>query len=171
MLVIAALAAWLRLRRIDLVEFKVDEAIAIDMARGVLHGDFPTAGLTSSTGARNPPLLIYLTAIPLAVRDDPLAATAFVALLAVAAVTLTYFVLRPRFGSLVALGAAALFATAPWAVLFGRKVWGQNVLPVVSVGLLWSLFAVLEHRRSRAVAFVRSRSASPSSSTSRRSLS
>jgi hypothetical protein len=151
---IAALAAWLRLRQLDLVEFKRDEAIAIDMARGVLAGHFPTAGLTSSTGALNPPLLIYLTAIPLAVRDDPLAATAFVALLAVAAVTLTYFVLRPRFGSLVALGAAALFATAPWAVLFGRKVWGQNVLPIVSVGLLWSLFAVLERRRSRAVAFV-----------------
>jgi hypothetical protein len=151
---IAALAAWLRLRQLDLVEFKVDEAIAIDMARGVLHGDFPTAGLTSSTGARNPPLLIYLTAIPLAVRDDPLAATAFVGLLAVAAVALTYFVLRPRFGPLVALGAAALFATAPWAVLFGRKVWGQNVLPIVSVGLLWSLFVVLERRRSRAVAFV-----------------
>jgi 4-amino-4-deoxy-L-arabinose transferase-like glycosyltransferase len=151
---IAALAAWLRLRRLDLVEFKVDEAIAIDMARGVLHGDLPTAGLTSSTGARNPPLLIYLTAIPLAVRDDPLAATAFVALLAVVAVTLTYFVLRPRFGALVALSAAALFATAPWAVLFGRKVWGQNVLPVVSVALLWSLFAVIERRRTRSVAFV-----------------
>jgi 4-amino-4-deoxy-L-arabinose transferase-like glycosyltransferase len=154
LLAIAALAAWLRLRRLDLVEFKVDEAIAIDMARGVLNGDFPTAGLTSSTGARNPPLLIYLTAIPLAVRDDPLAATAFVGLLAVVAVVLTYFVLRPRFGSLVALGAAALFATAPWAVLFGRKVWGQNVLPIVSVGLLWSLFAVLERQRTRAIAFV-----------------
>jgi hypothetical protein len=151
---IAVLAAWLRLRRLDLVEFKVDEAIAIDMARGILRGDIPSAGLTSSTGARNPPLLVYLTAIPLAVRDDPLAATAFVAVLAVAAVTLTYVVLRPRFGSLVALGAAAFFATAPWAVLFGRKVWGQNVLPVVSVGLLWSMFAVLERRRSRAVAFV-----------------
>ena len=154
MLGIAALAAWLRLRQLDLVEFKRDEAIAIDLARGVLDGHFPTAGLTSSTGALNPPLLIYLTAIPLAVRDDPLAATAFVALLAVAAVTLTYFVLRPRFGSLVALSAAALFATAPWAVLFGRKVWGQNVLPIVSVGLLWSLFAILERRRSRAAAFV-----------------
>jgi hypothetical protein len=151
---IAALAAWLRLRRLDLVEFKVDEAIAIDMARGVLDGHFPTAGLTSSTGARNPPLLIYLMAIPLAVRDDPVAATAFVALLAVAAVTLTYVVLRPRFGPLTALGAAAFFAAAPWAVLFGRKVWGQNVLPVVSVGLLWSLFVVLERERSRAVAFV-----------------
>jgi hypothetical protein len=88
------------------------------------------------------------------VRDDPLAATAFVGLLAVAAVALTYFVLRPRFGPLVALGAAALFATAPWAVLFGRKVWGQNVLPIVSVGLLWSLFVVLEQRRARAVAMV-----------------
>jgi 4-amino-4-deoxy-L-arabinose transferase-like glycosyltransferase len=153
-LVIAALAAWLRLRRLDLVEFKIDEAIAIDMARGVLRGEFPSTGLTSSTGAQNPPLLIYLTAIPLAVRDDPLAATAFIGLLAVAAVALTYFVLRPRFGSLVALSAAALFATAPWAVLFGRKVWGQNVLPVVAVGLLWSLFAVLERRHSRAVAFV-----------------
>jgi 4-amino-4-deoxy-L-arabinose transferase-like glycosyltransferase len=151
---IAVLAAWLRLRRLDLVEFKVDEAIAIDMARGVLDGHFPTAGLTSSTGALNPPLLIYLMAIPLAVRDDPIAATAFVALLAVAAVTLTYFALRPRFGLLVALGAAAFFAAAPWAVLFGRKVWGQNVLPVVSVGLLWSLFAVLERERTRAVAFV-----------------
>jgi hypothetical protein len=151
---IAVLAAWLRLRRLELVEFKVDEAIAIDMARGVLRGDFPTAGLTSSTGARNPPLLIYLTAVPLAVRDDPLAATAFVGVLAVVAVALTYFALRPRFGSLVALGAAALFATAPWAVLFGRKVWGQNVLPIVAVGLVWSLFAVLERRRSRAVAFV-----------------
>jgi hypothetical protein len=52
------------------------------------------------------------------------------------------------------LSAAALFATAPWAVLFGRKVWGQNVLPIVAVGLLWSLFAVLERRHSRAVAFV-----------------
>jgi 4-amino-4-deoxy-L-arabinose transferase-like glycosyltransferase len=124
------------------------------MARGVLRGDFPSTGLTSSTGAQNPPLLIYLTAIPLALRDDPLAATAFVGLLAVAAVALTYFVLRPRFGPLVALSAAAVFAAAPWAVLFGRKVWGQNVLPIVAVGLLWSLFAVLERRHSRAVAFV-----------------
>jgi Dolichyl-phosphate-mannose-protein mannosyltransferase len=151
---IVALAGWLRLRDLDLIEFKADEAIAVDLARQVLHGELPTAGLTSSTGARNPPLLLYLAAIPLAVRDDPLAATAFVGLLAVVAVTLTYFVLRPRFGALVALGTAALFATAPWAVLYGRKLWGQSVLPVVSVGLLWSLFAVLERGRTRAVAFV-----------------
>ena len=151
---IGALAGWLRLRDLALVEFKADEAIAVHLARHVLDGDLATVGLTSSIGARNPPLFVYLTAIPLAVRDDALAATAFVGVLAVAAVVLTYFVLRPRYGALVALGAAALFATAPWAVLYGRKLWGQSMLPVVAVALLWSMFAVLERPRSRAVVFV-----------------
>ena len=154
LLAIAALAGWLRLRHLDLVEFKLDEAVAVDLARRVLDGDFPTVGLRSSVGAYNPPLFVYLTAIPLAVWDDPLAATAFVGVLAVAAVTLAYFALRPRFGALVALGASAIFATAPWAVLYGRKLWGQSVLPIVTVLLLWSLFAVLERSRSRAVVFV-----------------
>lgn len=151
---IGVLAGWLRLRDLDLVEFKLDEAIAVDRAQRVLAGDFPAVGLRSSIGAYNPALFVYLIAIPLAVRDDPLAATAFVGVLAIGAVILTYFVLRPRFGAFVALGAAALFATAPWAVLYGRKLWGQSVLPVVAVLLLWSMFAVLERPRSRAVVFI-----------------
>jgi 4-amino-4-deoxy-L-arabinose transferase-like glycosyltransferase len=108
----------------------------------------------SSIGALNPPFFVYLTAIPLAVRDDPLAATAFIGVLAVVAVALTYAVLRPRFGALAALTAAGLFATAPWAVLYGRKIWAQDALPVFTVTLLWSLFLVLERPRSRAVVAV-----------------
>jgi 4-amino-4-deoxy-L-arabinose transferase-like glycosyltransferase len=151
---ILGLAAWLRLRKLDLVEFKLDEANAVDLARQVLDGDFLTVGLVSSVGALNPPFFIYLTAIPLAFRDDPLAATGFIGALAVVAVGLTYWVLRPRFGALVALVAAALFATGPWAVLYGRKIWAQDALPVFTISLLWSLFCVLERRRSRAVAAV-----------------
>jgi Dolichyl-phosphate-mannose-protein mannosyltransferase len=151
---IGALAAWLRLRHLDLIEFKLDEATAVNLARRLLDGDFLTVGLRSSVGAHNPPLFVYLTAMPLALWDDPRAASAFVGVLAVAAVILTYFVLRPRFGALVALGAAALFATAPWAVLYGRKLWGQSVLPVVTTAFLWSMFAVLERPRSRAVALI-----------------
>ena len=154
LVVILGLAAWLRLRELDLMEFKLDEAVAVDLARRVLDGELPTVGLTSSVGARNPPLFVYLTAIPLAVRDDPLAATAFVGVLAVVAVALTYVVLRPRFGKLAALVAAALFATAPWAVLYGRKIWAQDLLPVFATLLLWSLFVVLERPRTRAVALV-----------------
>ena len=151
---ILVLAAFLRLHALDLVEFKLDEATAVDRARRLLDGDWPTVGLTSSIGALDPPFFIYLIAIPLAVHDDPLAATAFIGVLAVAAVALTYFVLRPRFGSFAALSAAAFFATAPWAVLYGRKIWAQDALPIVDVSLLWSLFIVLERRRSRAVLLV-----------------
>ena len=151
---VLGIAAWLRLRHLDLVEFKGDEATAVDLARRLLDGHLPSVGLTSSVGALNPPLFIYLTAVPLAISDDPLAATAFVGVLAVIAVGLTYVVLRPRFGALAALAASALFATAPWAVVYSRKIWAQDMLPIFTVSLLWALFLVLERRRTRAVLLV-----------------
>jgi Dolichyl-phosphate-mannose-protein mannosyltransferase len=154
LLAVVLLAGWLRLRHLDLVEFKFDESSAVDLARRLLDGTLPTVGLTSSVGALNPPLFIYLTAIPLAVRDDPLAATAFVGVLAVVAVGLTYVVLRARFGALAALTAAVLFATSPWAVLYGRKIWAQDLLPVFTVSLFWSLLVVLERPRTRVVLLV-----------------
>jgi hypothetical protein len=151
---LVGLAAFLRLSSLDLAEFKLDEATAVELARHVLHGTLPTTGLVSSVGALNPPLFIYLMAIPLGIVDDPLAATAFVAVLAVAATALTFVVLRTRFGSLAALAATALFATAPWAVLYGRKIWAQDLLPIVCIALLWSLFVVLEQTRTRTALLV-----------------
>ncbi len=151
---IVVVAAWLRLRQLGLMEFKADEALAVRIGRDIVHGDFRTVGLTSSAGAKNPPLFVYLAALPLLVWDDPRSPTAFVAVSAVVAVALLYFVLRRRFGGLAALTAAALLATAPWAVLYGRKLWAQDFLPVVTVGLLWSLFVQLERSRSRWVLLV-----------------
>jgi dolichyl-phosphate-mannose-protein mannosyltransferase len=151
---IVALAGWLRLRDLGLMEFKGDEMTAVGLARRLLDGHLPTVGLESSVGALNPPFFVYAMALPLSVRDDPLAATAFIGACAAVAVGLTYLVLRPRFGALAALGAAALFATGPWAVLYGRKIWAQDVLPIFTVGLLWSLFVVLERRRTRLVLLV-----------------
>ena len=151
---IVALAGWLRLHDLGLAEFKGDEMTAVDLAGRVLDGHLQTVGLESSVGAANGPLFVYVVALPLAVSDDPLVATGFVAVLATAAVALTYVVLRPRFGALAALAATALFATGPWAVLYGRKIWSLDILPLFTVLLLWSLFAVLERRRAVAVAFV-----------------
>jgi hypothetical protein len=148
---ILALASWLRFRHLELMEFKLDEANAVRIARNVLHGHLTTVGLTSSVGAKNPPLFVYLTAIPLAVWNDPMAATAFVGVIAVIAVALAYVVLRPRFDAVTALGTAVLLAAAPWAVLYGRKLWAQDLLPIVTVSLLWAIFVVLERERTRAV--------------------
>lgn len=154
MLAVLGVAAWLRLRDLGLAEFKVDEATATYLARRLLDGHFPTVGLTASIGARNPPFFIYLMAVPLGVRDDPLVATAFVGLLAAGAIAITYVVLRRRFGSIAAFATVAFFATAPWAVVYSRKIWQQDVLPLVSVLLLLVLFVVLERRRTRGVLFV-----------------
>lgn len=151
---IVALAAWLRLRNLGLAEFKSDEALAVRIGRDIIHGEVRTVGLTSSAGASNPPLFVYLTALPLAVWNNPLFATAFVGVLMVIAVALTYFLLRNRFGCLVALVAAGLLATAPWAVLYGRHLWQPDVLPIVTASLLWTLFATIERERSRAVLLV-----------------
>ena len=81
-------------------------------------------------------------------------ANASVALLSVVAIALTYVVIRPRFGGAVALITTALFATAPWAVFYGRYLWQQNYLPLVTVSLLWSLFVVLERDRTRVALLV-----------------
>jgi hypothetical protein len=151
---IVALGAWLRLRGLDLMEFKDDEAMSVDLARRLLDGSFPSGGLTSSTGALNPPLFVYLTAIPLGLSDDPIAAAVFVAVLATVAIALTYVVVRTRLGFLAAAAAAGLFATAPWAVLYGRKIWPQDLLPVFETALLLVFWLILERPRSRAAFFV-----------------
>lgn len=152
---IALIAAWLRLSHLDLIEFKADEATAIELTVPLVEGQaLPQAGLVSSVGMRNPPMMMYLLAAPLLIDADPLLATAFVGILSTLAIIATYVVMRSRFGAFVALSSSALFATAPWAVLFGRKIWAQDFLPLFSVALLHCLFAILERPKTRLVLFV-----------------
>jgi hypothetical protein len=151
---ILVLAGWLRLRHLGLAEYGDDEAIALRIAHDILKGDIRTVGLASSSGAANPPLYVYMAAVIVAIRDSVALASATVAVASLAAIGLTYVLAERRFGRIVALTAAALFATAPWAVLFGRHFWQQDYLPLVTVGLLWSLLVVLERSNTRCVALV-----------------
>lgn len=151
---IVALAAWLRLRHLGIVQFEDDQAIALRIAHDILHGDVRTVGLASSSGAANPPLYVYIVAVVVAIHDGPIFATVTTAVLSVVAIALAYVVIRNRFGSVVALVTAALFATAPWAVLYGRLLWQQDYLPLATVALLWSLFVVLERDRTRVALLV-----------------
>ena len=151
---LVGLAAWLRLRHLGLAQFNDDQAVALRIAHDILHGDIRTVGLTSSSGAANPPLYVYLVAAVTGIHHGLIFATVSVAILSILAVALTCVIVRPRFGGAVALVATALFATAPWAVLYGRHLWQQDYLPLVTVALLWSLFVVLERDRTRAALLV-----------------
>src|SRR6266436_493205 len=100
---IVVLATWLRLRHLGLATFHDDQAIALRIAHDILHGDIRTVGLTSSSGASNPPLYVYIVAVFVAIHDGALFATGSVGVLSVVAIALAYIVVRPRFGGAVAL--------------------------------------------------------------------
>ncbi len=136
------LAAALRLGAPGVVEFKRDEAnlsyLSLDMARG---RSFPLLGIDSSVGVRNAPASVYLMAIPYLVTSNPVVATQFVGLLNVIAVGLTFALARRYYGPIAATVAGLLYAVSPWAVIFSRKIWAQDMLPLfvlltVGTGLL-----------------------------------
>jgi 4-amino-4-deoxy-L-arabinose transferase-like glycosyltransferase len=149
LLLILGLAAVLRLGWPGLTEFKADEArllaLALDMAE---LKSFPLRGLGSSVGVPNFPVSVWLFALPLFVSKHPYAATLFVAVLNTAAVYLCYRLTRRYWGEPAALTAALLFAASPWAVIYSRKIWAQDLLPLFVLGYVGSaLAAFVDGRR------------------------
>ena len=60
-----AVAAYTRLTYLDMVEFKGDEAAVSQLSMWLAEGvHFPLVGIVSSVGVTNPPVFIYLMAIP-----------------------------------------------------------------------------------------------------------
>ncbi|NWF68743.1 MAG: glycosyltransferase family 39 protein [Chloroflexi bacterium] len=141
-LVVAAillLAAALRLGAPGVIEFKRDEAalsqLALDMARGRV---FPLLGISSSVGIPNAPFNVYILALPYAFSSDPTVATQFIGLLNSAVVGLTYALARRYYGVPAALVAAMALTVSPWAVLYSRKIWAQDLLPFFTLLTLGS---------------------------------
>ncbi len=146
---IVLLAACLRLSRLDLVEFKLDEAKHCKLALDLLQGHLPMVGSISSLGMAKPPLMTYLMAIPLSISKDPVLATGFVALLNVGAVIGCYLLAKRYFGERVGLISSLLFAVSPWAVIYSRKIFTADLLPPFTVLFFWALFAAIVRRRYR----------------------
>lgn len=132
---ILLLAGTLRLGAPGVTEFKRDEAnlsrLALDLAQGA---DFPLLGISSSVGIPNPPISVYLFALPYALDATPILATLFVGALGTLAVALTWLLVRRTFGPRAALIAALLYAASPWAAIFARKIWAQDLLSPFIVG-------------------------------------
>jgi len=139
-------AAWLRLSRLDLMEFKLDEALSVMMVMDALDGKgIPTHGIASSVGVYNPPIFIYLLLAPGLFSSDPIWLTQFIALLNVAAIFLCYWFGRKIWNDRIGLIAAVLFATSPWAVIYSRKIWAPDVMPIFSLLVLGGLHQLCAH--------------------------
>lgn len=143
------LAAVLRLGAPGVVEFKRDEAtlsrLALDLAKGE---HFPWLGIGSSVGFPNSPINVYIFAIPFLVSDNPLIATLFVGFLNILAVALLWKLTRRYFGPWAALVAGLVYAVSPWAAIYSRKIWAQDILPpFVIVTVFLALLGYMEGKR------------------------
>ena len=149
LLLVLAAAVFVRLYRLDAVEFFHDEAMVSMMAQEMADGQtFPLQGILSSVGIPNPPSSIYVMAVPFALTSDPVVATGFVALLNVLGVGLLWGIARKEFGFIAALVAGLVFAFNPWAILYSRKIWAQDyVNPFLLLALTAALWGYRDGKR------------------------
>lgn len=128
------LAIALRMGAPEVVEFKQDEANLSQMARDMAQGKYlPTRAIDSSIGIPQPPTPVYFLAVPYWLTSDPVFATQFTAFSNVLAVLFVYLITRRYFGVPAALMAAVLFAAAPWAVVYSRKLWPPDQLAFLTL--------------------------------------
>jgi hypothetical protein len=149
---ILAVGAWLRFSHLSLLEFQGDEAFAANLAlKCVREGTLPSAGLMSSVGVTNPPLFIYLLIPMFAINANPVFASCCIAALSLAAVAVCWWIGRKYYGPLAGLTAAAFFAVSPWAVIYSRKIWAQDFVPVFATASIWAVHALVLDKRPKAV--------------------
>lgn len=151
-LLILTLAALLRLGWPGVNSFAFDEArlslIALDMARG---GEFARLGMPSSVGVPNLPAAAWIFSLPYLASPDPLVATQFSGILSVLAVLGTGLLARRVWGSWAGIAAALYLAASPYAVLYSRSIWAQNLLPLLGLAWGWSAYCGAARRKRWAV--------------------
>ncbi|MDX1416531.1 MAG: hypothetical protein R3293_20185 [Candidatus Promineifilaceae bacterium] len=135
------IAGGLRMAAPGLTEFKADEARLMALALDMAEGQLALRGIDSSVGFPNFPASVWIYSIPLIFWPHPYAATIFTGLLNTAAVAGSYWLIRRYWGITAALAATLMLAVSPWAVIFSRKIWAQNLLPLFVLG--WAAAAML----------------------------
>jgi hypothetical protein len=137
---IVVLTLFLRLWRLDLVQFKDDQATLLRLAEDIVRlGRLPLAGMTSSIGIPLAPTFEYMLAPIVAINRDPRVATGVIGLANAAAVAGTLALGWRWFSPLAGLVAGLVYATNPWAVFYARKIWSNDVLPPIAVLLMFCL--------------------------------
>ncbi|MCL5961940.1 MAG: glycosyltransferase family 39 protein [Chloroflexi bacterium] len=135
-----------------MAEFGWDQARTLNLAIGFLQsGQMPLRGIPTSSGIDNSPLLIYLMALPMALWRDAAFASGMVAMLNVLALFLTYRFTSRYFGKWAGIVVALLYSASVWAVIYSRKIWGQELQPPLTVLFIWMLAEWLTEGRRRSL--------------------
>lgn len=146
---VITVAGMMRLARPGVVEFKHDEAYLSLLALDALAARvFPLLGMPSSVGIPNAPASVWLMMLPYAVTHNPLIATGFVMLLNTIGVGLLFVLAWRLFNAQTAFVAGLLYAVNPYAVLYSRKIWAQDMhTPFLLLALWFGVLGFIDGRR------------------------
>jgi hypothetical protein len=138
----------MRFMHLDAIEFKADEFKAVKMAFDNIHHHLALSGLRASNGLYNPPFFIYLMSLPVSVTHSPEIITGFVVFLNIVGLGLWFLLLRRLFSEENALFMIVLFASAPWALVYSRKIWAQDCLVPFMAGIFWLMTDLKDRYKS-----------------------
>lgn len=135
------------------MEWKGDEQWMFARAIAAAHdGVLPWLGMNSGAHILNPGFSIWPFALFARLTDDPVAMVQWVQWSNVIALWAFFWLFVravPVEARSVWLWGLALFAVSPFAVMYSRKLWAQDLLPIFGVAVLWGHF----YRRKRLGAF------------------
>ncbi len=152
--IIVIVAGLLRLYMLNTTEFDDDQAAIYSMARNAAtHGYLVATSNVASVHIYNPPATIYFYMLAAAFSSNPMWGAVVNGLLMTISVLLTYIFVRRAYGRFTGTIAALLYATASLAVSYSRYMWNQNLLPIVVVLFMITLFWGVVDRRKGWVAF------------------
>ena len=148
---ILLLGAFLRLFYLQYGQYgSDDERLWAEALRSIAGLGLPTSGIRSSIGANNGPFQVYLVMPAAALFGSaPLAGSVVVALANAAAVWFFYRFVAEFFGQRAGLIGALLFALDSWAVIYARRMQGQDMLVPFQVLFFWSAARWLAHGKGR----------------------
>lgn len=148
-IIIIFFAVFFRLFYLDLVEFKYDEALQTFQTYLFFKQPFlPQIGMIASTGVHNFPLFNYLLIIIGLFSQNPEYLSFVIAFLNVCAVILFYFLTRKIYGSTVAFISALSLSISPWAIIFSRKIWAQDLILIFAVPFFYFLQKIIISKKS-----------------------
>lgn len=146
-----ALALFMRLVRIDLAQFDIDQVKLLDPAVRFIQTGHPplVGGATFSVGINIPPLITYLLALPLVFTHSALWLTAIQAAVDAFGAVFVYAAVRQFATPFAAFAAGAFYAVLPDAILNSRAITNGGAAPFLCAICLWGLVGFLKCGNAR----------------------
>jgi len=128
-----------------------DMARDIEISKNIINGKFMIQGIAGGIyeGGQQTfgPLMYYLIAALLIIKNNPLSPVFFIALINSIAVIITYFFCKRFFNQKIAIFASLLYSINPWVLYYSNMFWNPTFLPLLAILFFYSLFIFIIEKK------------------------